>query len=261
MSDDYRLIQMQRQINELQALLDELKTRERDNGWGSVFGRHLALPNLRGFWPMSSADNTGAMYDMSEQGRTLTWVAPVATGIYNNRVPYSEFNATSNLFRADEAGLSVTGSFTIGGWFWVDTSVAASMYFIAKFGTGTPQRSFLLQLLAGGAIRGVVNSSGASAQNVICDTTATILPNTWNHVVMNFTPSTSVIIWVNGVAQTFTTTIPASLFDSTANFRIGANDDAGFVLDGRATLCFLCAAALPDTLLQELYAATRRYFV
>lgn len=261
MSDsDWRIVQMQRQIDALAKTLDELKTRERDNGWGSVIGRHLALPNLRGFWPMSSADNTGAMYDMSEQGRTLTWVAPVATGVYSNRVPYSEFNATSNLFRADEAGLSITGSLTFGGWFWVDSSVAASEFFITKWnGTGN-QRSYVLQLLAGGAIRFLVSVDGVAP--TIFDTTGTITPNSWNHIVAQFNPSTSMIVWINGVSQTFTTSIPASIFDSTAVFRIGALDgSATNILDGRATLCFLCAAAAPDALIQELYAATRGFFV
>ncbi len=41
--------------------------------WGNVISMNLGYPALRGFWPMSSADENGHVYDVSGQGRTLTW--------------------------------------------------------------------------------------------------------------------------------------------------------------------------------------------
>ena len=42
------------------------------------------------------------------------------------------------------------------------------------------------------------------------------------------------------------------------SFTIG--NAAGNVLDGRASMCFLCAAALPDVTLFSLYQQSRRLY-
>lgn len=261
MSDDYRLIQMQRQIEALIKALDELKTRESDNGWGAVLGRHLALPGLRGFWPINSYDQNGAVYDYSEQGRTLTNTAATA-GVYGDRVGYLDFNGTTAfLARADEAGLDITANLTFGGWFRHDT-VAANQFLLGKFNATGNQRSWCIQMLNGApdVWRTIISTDGAAS--VVATHTATVDTGVWHHIVAEYTASTELAIWVDGVKVANTTGIPASLFNSSADFRIAAAGGAPLeYLDGRAALCFLCAAALPDTLIQELFAATRRFFV
>jgi hypothetical protein len=41
--------------------------------WGNIVSMNLGYPGLRGYWSMSSIDENGNVYDLSNQGRTLTW--------------------------------------------------------------------------------------------------------------------------------------------------------------------------------------------
>jgi len=40
--------------------------------WGNVISMNLGFPDLRGYWPMTSINESGNVYDVSGQGRTLT---------------------------------------------------------------------------------------------------------------------------------------------------------------------------------------------
>lgn len=40
--------------------------------WGNIISMNLGYPALRGYWPMTSLDETESVYDISGQGRTLT---------------------------------------------------------------------------------------------------------------------------------------------------------------------------------------------
>ena len=53
--------------------------------------------------------------------------------------------------------------------------------------------------------------------------------------------------------------VPASLFNSNAELRIGSAT-ALYPLDGRASLCFLCAAYLSDATIRALFGQTRGLF-
>jgi hypothetical protein len=39
--------------------------------WGSIISMNLGLPLLRGYWPFSSVDENGDLYDLSGQGRVM----------------------------------------------------------------------------------------------------------------------------------------------------------------------------------------------
>lgn len=40
--------------------------------WGSIISMNLGLPGLRGYWPLTSVDENGDIYDLSGQGRVLS---------------------------------------------------------------------------------------------------------------------------------------------------------------------------------------------
>lgn len=247
------------QIAALKRRLKRLEGLESGPDWGAVIGRHLALPALRAFWPLNNYDQNGAPYDLSGQERTLTNTNATA-GTYNGLVGYLNFNgSTAYLSRADEAGLDITGQITFGGWFWVDV-VNATQSLLTKWnGTGS-QRAYGLQMLdtSPDQWRAFVSVDGAAT--VAVAHTATVVANTWTHVVGRYTPSTELAIFVDGVKVTNTTSIPASIFNSSSALRIGSLGDATQYLDGRAALCFLSASALADATIQALYTATAPFF-
>lgn len=230
----------------------------------------LALPGLIGFWGMNVIErHTGNVFDTSGQARNLTYNGNPTYNIYNNQIAYIDLDGTGDaLTRADETQLDILGTeaifastvrgVTLGGWFWFD-SVAANAGLIGKFTPTGDQRSYALLLVAGGTARMAVSSAGTAATTVTVDS-ATLATGQWYFIVGRFVPSTELSIFVNSTEVLNTTSIPASVFNSTAIFEIGGFDGVANLLDGRASLCFLCANALPDAIISSLFQSTRAIF-
>lgn len=227
---------------------------------GQYIGQHQALPVLRGFWPMSSIDSSNQVIDLSAQDRTLAWTSTVNRGIHNELVPYSEFNGSSSfLSRADEVGTSITGHVTIGGWFWFDIA-SADQCMITKWLTTGNQRSYGMNFAnSGDQAQFFVSSNGTAVTTVTGSTVLTT--GRWYHIVGRYFSGTSLTVFVDGEQDGInTTSIPASIFDSTATFRIGALGDGSQFLDGRATMCFLLNYPLESSLIKRLYVSGRQMF-
>jgi hypothetical protein len=263
---------LQRQFVALQKRVDNLVKPEVSNRWEGAISRFLAIPGLVGFWSMSSVQrSTGNAYDLSGQGRTLTYNGNPTYNIYNNFVPYIDLDGTGDfLSRADETDLDILGSetvyasgvrgLTLGGWFWLDAlSGGTARGFINKYtGTGN-QRSYTLILATTDAPRFVVSSDGIN--DTLVTSASTLSTGQWYFLVARFVPSTSLDVYVNSVKTTNTTSIPAALFASTANLDIGRfNQNSANVMDGRTSLCFLSANTLPDALINALFHQSRLLF-
>jgi hypothetical protein len=230
----------------------------------------LQLSSLRGFWPMSSVDNAGAIYDLTGQGRTLTRNGnPVLT--YSNLAPYYDFDGTGDYFnRADEAGLDILGSesyvatsvrgLTLGGWFQVD-AVGSAFGLISKWNdVAVNQRAYLLRVEAANTPRLFVSTTGIDSPNVT--SSVTVGTFTWFFVVARYdNTSGDLDIFVNNTQDTNAGVVGAALFNSNADLNIGAfNNGASGQLNGRASMCFLCAAALGDVAIHSLFNQTRQIF-
>lgn len=224
----------------------------------------LALPGLVGFWPMSSVQrSTGNAYDLSGQGRTLTYNGNPTYNIYNNLVPYIDLDGTGDyLSRTDETDLDILGTetiynsavrgLTLGGWFWFDSlTVSSNRHIIGKGIPGVDANpSYSMWVWTGSTTSINFWAIGAStgSTGIICPT------GQWVFCVSRWIPSTSVKMWANSSTATSTSTIPASLNNSAYTFYIMDQ------IDGRASLCFLCANALSDTRISVLFEQTRGAF-
>lgn len=220
----------------------------------------MALTALRGFWPMSSRDENGDVYDLSGQGRTLAeHLEPESN--YDNLAPYVGLAFEQTLSRADEAGLDILGTeahvdsgirgLTLGGWYYVPSGIP-SANLMGKWRTvGVDQRSYFIfednfAISSDGTAGGVVQVG------------LSIPLSTWCFVVGRFTPSTEMAAWVNMVKVTNTVDIPASIFNSTADFQIGTGPSDTDEM--RVSCAFLCAAALSDAHVSSLFNQTRAAF-
>lgn len=229
------------------------------------------LPALRGLWLAGSADNTGAMYDRSGQGRTLTYNGNPVLALHNATVPYWDYDGAGDYHsRADEAGLDVLGTetyvasslrgLTFGGWFWFNNFTGNPPIF-GKYNTGANQRSFLLFAPAANTVGVIVDSLGTGAAGIKqANSAVSISTGAWHFILGRFTPSTELAIFVNGTKTVNTTSIVASVFNGTAPLVIGSDGGASVFMTGRCALAFLCAAALPDGLLNALFQSSRVAF-
>lgn len=227
---------------------------------GECYGMFQGLPALRGFWPVSSVDQTGAVYDLSEQNRTLSNQGGPAYSVWNDLIPYYDLNGTTQyLNRADEAGLDVTGNLTTGGWFWTDDLTAAQG--LSVKGDGVTAANTNWELFFRGDVAGdpvqLNVSSGAGTTTI--NSTNTPGSGVWFFAVGRYTPSTELAVNLNGIWTRNTTAIPASINNSTAMFALGSRN-AAVLLNGRVCLGFLCAWALSDDLVSTLFNRTRPLF-
>ena len=92
-------------------------------------------------------------------------------------------------------------------------------------------------------------------------TSSAITLSAWHFAVMRFTPGTEVLLFVDGTGYTDAVGVPATIFNSTAAFAIGRPGSLNaYYMDGRASLCFLCATALGIGTIRSLYQQSRALF-
>ena len=226
----------------------------------------VALCGQRGMWPMSSFDNQGNAQDVSGHGHWLTYNDnPVYD--YDGQAPYIQLDGTGDfLERADEVDLDILGTetyvaaavrgLTMGGWFWFDVAGNREAMISKWNDNGVNQRAYMLFKRNDEDLVFTVSSTGADFPLIQSAISAT--QTNWQFVVGRFDPSTELAIFVNGTKDTLVAGVPASLFNSNASLLIGASDlGADDNMDGRASMCFLCAAALSDETISFLYQQTR----
>lgn len=226
------------------------------HAWGDALSFYLSLPHLRGMWPMSSVNESGNVYDLSGQGRTLTNNSSTPFGV-TLFTPYADPDGTADyLSRATEAGLEITSNLTMCCWAYFDNTASAIENVMGKRGA-SGQLGYYIRRTAGGLAEAVVSSNGTATTLA---TGGTLAEDTWYFLALRYLASTELSIWVNDTETPNTTSIPASIHNSTADFTIGANGTPGEYMNGRVALAALCATNLDDDTITFLYDMTRHLF-
>lgn len=131
-----------------------------------------------------------------------------------------DFDGTNDYVNAtDSATLSVTGNLTLEAWAY--PSIGSIMFLIAKDGVDNT-RSYYLAVLATGKVRCLVSSDGAAI--AYFTTTATLSSDVWRHLACVYDATSQTLsVYIHGINQTGTLTnaVPAAIFDSAIDFRIG----------------------------------------
>lgn len=252
---------------------DFARTKSPTYAVGNVVSSFLSLPGLIGFWPMSSINRSADVQDLSGNAHHLTYNGNPTIN-YRGIVPYMDFDGTGDyLSRADETDFDITGTethiasalrgLTMGGWFYFDTLGASTIGIMSKFAYTSPntdQRSYQIVYHGSGYFFFSISSDGTQTNESNIISTVAEQTGQWYFIVGRFTPSTEVAIFVNTTKNKNTTSIVASIYNSTRPFAIGGNDNFATLMDGRASMCFLCTAALSDGIIRGLYHQSRSLF-
>lgn len=226
---------------------------------GPAMGAFLALPELRGFWPFSSVNESGNALDLSGQARTLPEIGTATRGITDNGMPYVNTSPSGYFDRPSETGLEITGALTLAGWYNFNAVAANTFNSIAgKMGSSTSRSFGLSAFDASNQIIAGVSSSGTA------DTASARMPfyspGVWVFLALRFTPSEEIALFVNRDKATNTTgTPPAALYNTTGDFSVGRHSGSA-AANGRVSMWALCAAAVPDKVLNNLYEISRGLF-
>ncbi len=271
-------LQTVRKLTETERRLDTQELPEKSSDLISPF---LALPGLRAFWPLSSVDYTNPQAkDLGGGGYHLTNNNTSTFGYDPTRilVPCAFFDGTNQyLGRADGGAANwadVTGTeayientavgargLSMGGWFRFDAAASAIEDCIGKWNDAV-NNSYLIRRIASGVINFVISTDG-STDFTLASGSDTVGANEWAWLGMTFDPSARLAGWINATQYTTAASVPASIFDGNSSFGIGASFSAGAAarfMDGRASLCFLCAACLDDATVDSLFQQTRAAF-
>jgi len=234
---------------------DFIRRNEPGNLLGNVISTYLALPGLRGFWPMSSVDENGDVYDVTGQGRMLVNTNTV-TFNSTDFVPFAEFNGSTNyLTRADETGLDITGDLTIGCWVRFDNALGAVDAIMGKWLSTGNQRGYLLARDASGTVTFFLSNAGNDTSFV--NSASSTAQGTWYFAAGRLDAGTETSVFLNNEKTDLGSGI-ASIFNNTIDFRIGLFNST--LLPGDVALAFLCANALPDNVILNLYQQSRILF-
>lgn len=261
---------------ELVGLLNgDFQHRNEANFAWRAHAAHLAIPGLRGYWPISAFNSVGAVWDQSGNGRQLTNNGDPKFSAYD-LAPYIILDGAGDyLSRADEAGLRVTGLETyvltarrgiaLGGWFY-SSSLGATQGLITKWGA---QRAYSLELNPAGSISARLSDDGTYGVGHHDDITSsnTIGADEWFWAAFTWSgtgASTSMSIWLNGTRTDGVPTL-AQIFIANADFVIGGFHGGASLLTGYASMCWLSAMCITpdpdeDTLGFSLYQQMRRLF-
>jgi len=246
--------------------------------WGQVVDRvssghllyaqmaFLALPGLRGFWPMSAVDESGNVACMPNFTTTIARLTKQGDPVfgYDGFLPYVEFDGTGDyLSHSDTTHFDILGTesyienpgLTFGGLFNVgnDSDVHA---LIGKYGAAT-YKSF--QIMADGGSAGdpvtfYVSDDGSNTDSVSISGYSI---NTWHLIIARFDDNDTgeeMKIWLDDESETASTD-RNSIANTAYPFTIGAvyGSPIENPMTGKASLCFLCASALSDSTISELY--------
>lgn len=234
-----------------------------------IVSSFMLLPGLRSFWPMSATDGTGYILDYVA-GNSYR-LSPEGTPVIKYDYPTHriEFDGSSEyLWGADGSLRDVTATetyinssingLTLGGWVY-HNDLTGYQGFIAKFGAAGAQSYTLQKVGTTHEYRFIMSDNGTSQSFVDTDP---VEAGQWYFVVGRFRPSVAVDVFLNTVMYS-TATAKTSVYNSTTEFKIGASGSAAspsLYLKGAVSMCFLCAAALPDTLIDDLYQISRDMF-
>lgn len=236
----------------------------------SLASSYLALPGLRGFWPMSALGADGEALDLGGLNGHLTNVNTALTlALPQPAVHFQTANSealyidTSQITTFDILGTeayvdAAYRGLTLGAWIYFD-AIGQTHGFMGKWSTIAGNFSYLLHVTAANEPEMHVSTDGTATIGVT-HTTA-VVANQWNFIVGRFDPSTEVKVWLNDVAVVETTSVPASLFNGNASFTVGAYGTGpgtfAAYMEGKVSMAFLCAAYLPDHTVRRLYYRTR----
>lgn len=236
-----------------------------------VIGAHLLIPQLRGFWPMSSVDENGDVLDLSGHGHHLTNNNNVPFGIGERNIPYANMESGAGppyLSRPDQPSLNTEDEITMGGWVRLNYGTEGTLFHKGETPSTGAGTSYVLQVFTTGGKTYLwfdleLQTTPIAGINGQIDPDA--IEGSWTHLAATHSKADGLAkLFLNG-KKLHEETVPNEPIEaSTKPFVIGTDFFGGSprrTLRGRAALCFLSAAALPDELIYWLFKFPSRLMV
>jgi hypothetical protein len=232
------------------------------------------FPGLRALYTMANVNSSGEWVDESGKSLNLTssGVAVDYRTDLNGMAPAALFSASSYLAHADDANFDIIGNesyirsagdfrgLTVGGWFRM-TATTTQQWGISKWLATGNQRSYLLRTRSAGSANPdlILSGDGSATVSIVSSQPST---TNWLCIFGRYRSEVpDISIFVNGIWDTNSTSIPSAIFDSTSEFRIGdPAGGSGLGIVGRVSQAGVYAAAVPDVFIDTYYQMTAPLF-
>jgi hypothetical protein len=176
-------------------------------GTGSAIGNPMAITNGRkpvAYYPLSNAAFNGEFL--------------VPNGAEKDYV--FDFSGTNYINCANDSSLQITGALTVSVWFKILNN-SGNRALVTR-DTGSTQRNWSLYITSTGTLKLLLRNNTDTGWNIV-ESSSAFDDGKWHQGAFVYTPSTSLILYVDGVAvDTNTTSITSSINNETADFTIGA---------------------------------------
>jgi hypothetical protein len=258
---------MMQTIQRLEREVAQLRTQIRRpnqvvEAWMAMRTIPLLFPNLRGVWLMNQWA-PGFIYDLTGQARHMSTNGTVAFQQHtNNLLRYLTLDGSSTyLSRASEAGLEITGSLSVIGWFYKSTA-GTQFPLISKTSSlsGSANMAWLFTIGSSDNLNLTV-CNGTTATNATTPAPA----GEWVCCAGNYSPGTFVQVflgtrdgWSSGQN---TTSIPASINNPTAvGVTIGALHGGSSFASGNCAMVAIMNSTSNETLFRNFFEHTKGAF-
>lgn len=147
-------------------------------------------------------------------------------------------NGSDEYLTLADAGWNEVGTYKLVAWWWVYSSAGGSDRAIIGKMKSTDEQSWLMHQDASTGWTFSVNGTGAEADRKVIASSHALAATTWTFVGVFYEPSTGIRIYVGEVGDTTltmdenTTSIPAALFNGTADLRLGATSTPAMYWNG-----------------------------
>ena len=176
-------------------------------GTGSAIGNPMAITNGRkpvAYYPLSNSAFNGEFL--------------VPNGAEQDYV--FDFSGTNYINCANDSSLQITGALTVSVWFKILNN-SGNRALVTR-DTGSTQRNWSLYITSTGTLKLLLRNNTDTGWNIV-ESSSAFDDGKWHQGAFVYTPSTSLILYVDGVAvDTNTTSITSSINNETADFTIGA---------------------------------------
>lgn len=223
----------------------------------------LRLPALRLCVAMTTEDGA-TVYSEDLQARQLTINGSPTFGCTDRGIPFIHLNPSTSdyLSIADASWNSPAGNLTAFCVHKPDDAATGQQHMIAKWSSAASGFAWRLAKIT--SIR--FGMSGDGSVEVARTNAAPVA--SWQLSVGQFEPSVAVRVWNSLEATALsenTTSIPASIFNTTVNLDIGASRNASNVAtnfyDGQIAVAGFCAAKVDATYISSLINHCKRFGV
>ena len=230
----------------------------RAQAWMAMHTMPLLFPHVRGVWLMNQWA-AGLMCDATSQGRHMTTHGTLAFAQQNTILRYLAFDGTSTyLSRASEAGLEITDSLSLMGWFYKTTA-----------GTQFPILSKTNSLSSGATQAWLFTVGSSDNLNLtVCSGSTGVVVTTpvpvgeWVFGAAAYSPSAFLRVY-SGTRDGWdvgenTTSIPASINNpTTIDLTIGAIHGGAAFAGGNFAMAALMNSISNETLFRTVFDFTK----